>query len=174
MYARRAADQADTDVTEARDDSLLAGTVSRLAHRPGPAAQPAASRVLAPQPESVGDARDFTRATLRGWGLAAVSDDAELVVSELVTNALRHGLPGAGAPVAADGGPVIGLWLMIQAPHLICMVSDPSRELPRRRSSGPLDATGRGLCVIESCSSRWGWSPLDAGGKVVWALLPGD
>jgi hypothetical protein len=45
--------------------------------------------MLAPHPESVGDARDFTRATLRGWGLAGVSDDAELVVSELVTNAPR-------------------------------------------------------------------------------------
>jgi anti-sigma regulatory factor (Ser/Thr protein kinase) len=71
--------------------------------------------VLAPQPESVGDARDFTRATLRGWGPAAVSEDAELVVSELATNALRHGLSGSVAPGADGSGPVIGLGLMIQA-----------------------------------------------------------
>jgi len=172
MIARRAAEQADTDVTEAHHDSPLAGIASRPAHRREPAAQPAASCALAALPESVGDAREFTRATLRGWGLAAVSDDAELVVSELVTNALRHGLSGSGAPSADGSGPVIGLRLMIQAPHLVCMVTDPSREIPLRRDSDRLEATGRGLCVIESCSSRWGWCLLDTGGKVVWALLP--
>src|SRR5215467_8527869 len=95
--------------------------------------------------------------------MAAVSDDAELVVSELVTNALRHGLCGSGAPGPDGGGQVVGLRLMIQAPHLICMVTDPSREIPLRRDSDLLDATGRGLCVIESCSSRWGWRLLDGG-----------
>lgn len=173
MIARRAAEQAGTDVAEAQHGNSLAGTVSRPAHRRRPAAQPAASRMLAPHPESVGDAREFTRATLRAWGLAAVSDDAELVVSELVTNALRHGLSGSGAPGRDGSGPVIGLRLMIKTPHLICMVTDPSREMPRRRDSDLLDATGRGLCVIESCSSGWDWCPLDAGGKAVWALLPG-
>jgi len=172
MTTRRAADQGDTDVTEAHRDIVLAGIASRPGRRRGPVAQPAASRVLAPQPESVRDARDFTRATLRRWGMAAVSDDAELVVSELVTNALRHGLCGSGAPGPDGGGPVVGLRLMFQAPHLICMVTDPSREIPLRRDSDLLDATGRGLCVIESCSSRWGWRLLDGGGKVVWALLP--
>ena len=173
MIARRAAVQADTDVTDAHHDSFLAGTAFRPAHRRGPGAQPAASRVLAPHPESVRDARDFTRATLCGWGMAAVCDDAELVVSELVTNALRHGLSGSGAPGPYGSGPVIGLRLMIQAPHLLCMVTDPSREIPLRRDPDLLDATGRGLCVIESCSFRWGWRLLDEGGKVVWVLLPG-
>lgn len=168
MIARRAA-----DVTETHHDSLLAGTASRPAHRRGPTAQPAASRALAPRPESVKDAREFTRSTLCGWGLAAVSDDAELVVSELVTNALRHGLSGSGAPGPGDSEPVIGLRLVIQAPHVLCMVTDPSREIPLRRDPDLLDATGRGLCVIESCSRRWGWRPLDDGGKTVWALLPG-
>lgn len=173
MIARRAADQADAGVTEAHHDSVFAGTAFRPAHRRGPGPRPAASRVFAPHAESVRDAREFTRATLRGWGMAAVCDDAELVVSELVTNALRHGLCGPGAPGADGSGPVIGLRLMIQAPHLLCMVTDPSREIPLRRDSDLLDTTGRGLCVIESCSSRWGWRPLDGGGKVVWALLPG-
>jgi hypothetical protein len=53
------------------------------------------------------------------------------------------------------------------------MVTDPSRESPPRRDPGPLDATGRGLHVIDSCSRRWGWRLLDGRGKVVWALLPG-
>jgi hypothetical protein len=84
-----------------------------------------------------------------------------------------HGLSGPGVPDPDGSGPVIGLRLMIQAPHLLCMVTDPGREVPLRRDSGLLDVTGRGLCVIESCSSRRGWRPLDGGGKVVWALLPG-
>jgi hypothetical protein len=172
MIARRAADQVDTGITEARHDSLLAGTAFRPAAR-GPGPRPAAGRAFAPHPESVRDARDFTRATLRGWGMGAVCDEAELVVSELVTNALRHGLPGPDEAGADDRRPVIGLRLMIQAPNLLCMVTDPSRAIPLCRDSGPLDDTGRGLCVIDSCSSRWGWWLLDGGGKVVWAVLPG-
>ena len=172
MIARRAADQVDTGVIEAHHDSVLAGTAFRPAHRRGPGPRPAASRVFAPDPESVRDARDFTRATLRGWGMDAACDEAELVVSEMVTNALRHGLSGPGAAGADGSEPVIGLRLMIREPHLLCLVTDPSRAIPLCRDPGPLDATGRGLCVIESCSSRWGWWLPDGGGKVVWALLP--
>jgi anti-sigma regulatory factor (Ser/Thr protein kinase) len=167
MTAHRAAAQAEADVTRAHHDCLLAGTVPRQARRRGQSAQPAACRALLPQPESVKLARDFTRVTLRSWGLSALSDDAELVVSELVTNALRHAVRGPDSDK-----PAITLRLLAQAPYLMCMVSDPSREIPLRRESGPEDPTGRGLQVIESCSSRWGWHLLDEGGKVVWALLP--
>src|SRR5487761_1312577 len=172
MTAHRAAAQADAEVTRAHHDCLLAGTVPRQARRrgqpgrPRQPGQPEASRTLARRPESVKAAREFTRATLRVWGMTAVADDAELVVSELVTNALRHAAAGPG------GDPVIRLRLLAHAPYLMCMVSDPSREIPLRRESGPEDPTGRGLLVIESCSSRWGWHLLDEGGKVVWALLP--
>jgi anti-sigma regulatory factor (Ser/Thr protein kinase) len=167
MTAHRAAAQAETDVTRAHFDCLLAGTVPRQGRRRRQSAQPAASHSLPPRPESVKFARDFTRVTLRSWGLTAVSDDAELVVSELVTNALRHAVRGPDSDK-----PAITLRLLAQAPYLMCMVSDPSREIPLRRESGPDDPTGRGLQVIESCSSQWGWHLLDDGGKVVWALLP--
>jgi two-component sensor histidine kinase len=99
--------------------------------------------------------------------MSALSEDAVLVVSELVTNALRYGAPGRGGDE-----PVIRLRLLAQPPYLMCMVTDPSREIPLRKESGTQDATGRGLHVIESCSSQWGWHLLDDGGKVVWALLP--
>ena|SRR5487761_87494 len=167
MTAHRAAAQAEADVTRAHHDCLFAGTVPEQARRRGQSSQPAASRTLLPRPESVKFARDFTRITLRSWGMTAVSDDAELVVSELVTNALRHAASGRGSD-----RPTITLRLLAQAPYLMCMVTDPSREIPLRRESGPEDPTGRGLQVIESCSSRWGWHLLDGGGKVVWALLP--
>ena len=193
MTPHRAAAQAETDVTRAHYECLLGGNLPRQAHRRGQVPQPDASRALAPRPESVKTARDFTRTTLDRWGMTAIADDAELVVSELVTNALRHGMsgsgsvpgprlapgpgsvPGSGAvpgPGPGPANPVIRLRLLAQAPYLMCMVADPTREIPLRRESGSGDATGRGLHVIESCCSRWGWHLLDEGGKVVWALLP--
>ncbi len=121
--------------------------------------QPAATCGLAPRPESAKAARDFTRLRLRDWRMARLSDVAELVVSELVTNA--------------------------------CMVTDPNTAGPVRINSHMGAEGGRGLQVVESCSVRWGWRPLDrplgedgpakpgparsagsgGAGKVVWALL---
>jgi hypothetical protein len=187
MTAHRAAAQAETEVTRAQLECLLGGTVPRQARRRGHVRQPEACRALAPRPESVAVAREFTRVVLSAWGMTAVSDDAELVVSELVTNALRHAMSGSAVSSGSGSGsgtgsgsgagsgtdePVIRLRLLAHAPYLMIMVADPSREIPLRRESGPDEATGRGLHVIESCSSRWGWHLLDEGGKVVWALLP--
>jgi anti-sigma regulatory factor (Ser/Thr protein kinase) len=173
MTAHRASTGTGTEARRARRDCLLTGAVASQTRayqqplwppREYPAAgQPAASRDLAARPEAVGTARDFTRYTLDGWGLQELTDDAVLVVSELVTNALQH---------AAPGGTVIKLRLLAQPPYLMCMVTDPGRDIPLRRQAGPADDSGRGLQVIESCCSRWGWHLLDEGGKVVWALLP--
>lgn len=131
-------------------------------------AQPSATCQLGPRPESVKTGRDFTRSTLRDWGMAALTDLAELVVSELVTNALRHGVPTARKLV---GERCIRLRLLAQAPFVMCMVSDPGSGIPVLRESGPTAESGRGLNVVESCCVRWGWHLLDEGGKVVWALL---
>jgi anti-sigma regulatory factor (Ser/Thr protein kinase) len=173
MTAHRASTGTGIEARRARRDCLLASAVPSPTrpYRPPPrppqeypaAGQPAASRELAAHPEAVRTARDFTRYTLGGWGLQELIDDAVLVVSELVTNAQRH---------AAPGGTVIKLRLLAQPPYLMCMVTDPSRDIPLRRQAGPADGSGRGLQVIESCCSRWGWHLLDEGGKVVWALLP--
>jgi hypothetical protein len=146
--------------------------------------QPAAACGLAGRPESAKAARDFTRLTLREWRMARLSDVAELVVSELVTNALRHSLlSGRWMP----GEHPIRLRLLLQNPYLMCMVTDPDSAGPVRIDSHSGAESGRGLQVVESCSARWGWQPLDAGapdagavdgrgraggvGKVVWALL---
>ncbi len=133
-----------------------------------PAAQPSATCQLQPRPESVKAGRDFTRATLLDWDLSALTDLAELVVSELVTNALRHGVPSARKLVSEH---CIRLRLLAQAPFVMCMVTDPGHDIPVLRESGPTCESGRGLNVVESCSVRWGWHLLDEGGKVVWALL---
>jgi anti-sigma regulatory factor (Ser/Thr protein kinase) len=126
------------------------------------------TRELAPGLESVKASRVFTRMTLRRWEMAEVSDAAELVVSELVTNALRHGLLSARR--MPEEHP-IRLRLLRQAPYLMCLVTDPGSDVPIRRDSDTCSETGRGLHVVESCSLRWGWQPLDDAGKVVWALM---
>jgi hypothetical protein len=145
-----------------------------------PPAQPSAACPLGARPESVKTGRDFTRATLLDWDLSALTDPAELVVSELVTNALRHGVPSARRLVSEHrltsehcltSEPCIRLRLLAQAPFVMCMVTDPGHEIPVLRESGPTCESGRGLNVVDSCSVRWGWHLLDEGGKVVWALL---
>jgi anti-sigma regulatory factor (Ser/Thr protein kinase) len=141
--------------------------------------QPAAACELAGKPESARTARDFTRLTLREWHMARLSDVAELVVSELVTNALRHGLLSTRW---MPGEHPIRLRLLRQNPYLMCMVTDPDSAGPVRIDSDNGAEGGRGLQVVESCSVRWGWQLLDARavgsrgpaggvGKVVWALL---
>ena len=135
------------------------------------ASQPSATCGLWPVAESVKTGRDFTRAVLSDWGLMDLADTAGLVVSELVTNALRHGVP-AGPPVTSECP--IRLRLLGQAPYVMCMVTDPGTGIPVLREPGPCAETGRGLNVVESGCVRWGWHLLDEGGKVVWALLHPD
>lgn len=132
------------------------------------AQQPAATSAFPPQPESARRAREFTRITLQDWGMARQIDLAELVVSELVTNSLRHGLLSARW---MPGEHPIGLTLLRLDPYLMCMVTDPGGQCPVRIESCASAESGRGLQVVESCSVRWGWEPVTDEGKVVWALL---
>lgn len=144
---------------------LAAGPASGL---PAAAAQAAATWAFHARPEAVRAGRDSARAALREWGMAALTDLAELVVSELVTNALRHGVPSARRITQECP---IRLRLLAQVPFLMCMVMDPGVGIPVLREQGAAAENGRGLTVVESCSVRWGWHLLDEGGKVVWALL---
>jgi anti-sigma regulatory factor (Ser/Thr protein kinase) len=122
---------------------------------------------LQPDPESVTDARHFTTATLESWGLDALCDDVALVVSELVTNALRHSLP----PRLAEAPGPIRLRLQHETSFVLCGVLDTGSEAPRRREPDFIAETGRGLHIVESFSATWGWTPLEDGGKIVWALF---
>lgn len=132
------------------------------------AEQPTATCALPPQPESARRAREFTRITLQDWGMTDRVDVAELVVSELVTNSLRHGLLSAQW---MPGEHPIGLTILRLDPYLMCLVTDPDLTCPRRIDSCAGAEGGRGLQVVEACSVRWGWEPIAGDGKVVWALL---
>ena len=126
-----------------------------------------ATRALSLEHGSVRRARDFTHATLRRWGLASLSDDIGVVVSELLTNALRHACKDGGC----DGGWPIRLGLLCPGSCLLCAVGDPSAEIPVMREPDYLAETGRGLHVVASLSDSWGWTVPGQDGKVVWALF---
>ncbi len=113
-------------------------------------------------------ARDFTSATLGSWGLSRLTDDAVVIVSELVTNAVRHGMSERSR--SADERPV-KLSLVRNGRFVVCIVTDPSSEDPTVLSPDDACETGRGLQLIEALSEAWGWSPLPGMGKAVWAAL---
>jgi len=117
---------------------------------------------------SVRVAREFTLATLYRWGLAGRSEDIAIVVSELLTNALRHALPADGDPQPRRA---IRLGMIHHEPSVLCAVADPGRTPPVLRAPGTLAETGRGLQIIGALSDRWGYTPLSDTGKVVWATF---
>ncbi|MFF4650276.1 SpoIIE family protein phosphatase [Streptomyces sp. NPDC001380] len=106
----------------------------------------------------VARARTLVRDQLAAWRLDGLADTAQLLVSELVTNALR---------VARDS---VQLQL-IQVDKLLVEVSDDDHNLPSLEPSGHLDEDGRGLSLVSQLSSRWG-TARKAVGKVVWFELP--
>ncbi len=137
-----------------------------------------ASCALPARYEAVGGARKFTRTTLTSWDLGDHFDDVALVVSELVTNALRHALPTDTSRERQDTS--VRLHLMRWTSRLVCAVRDPSRKGPVTGEAPDSAESGRGLFLVESFSDSWGWhpSPVPAGdkaadglGKVVWALF---
>jgi anti-sigma regulatory factor (Ser/Thr protein kinase) len=112
-------------------------------------------------------AREFTRHVLLSWGLLVLCEDATIVVSELVTNALRHGARGTD-DVGLDG---IELVLCRRADLVACAVVDPGTEPPLLMAPDPAAETGRGLHVVEALSTAWGWTRLGGQRKAVWATL---
>jgi anti-sigma regulatory factor (Ser/Thr protein kinase) len=111
-------------------------------------------------------AREFTTATLARWGIAERSDDIVVVVSELLTNAVRHARPAGNW-----GGQPIRLGLLQPGPCVLCAVADPSEHVPTIREPVGFDESGRGLHVVGSLSDDWGWTAPNARGKVVWAMF---
>jgi anti-sigma regulatory factor (Ser/Thr protein kinase) len=132
----------------------------------------AASCALPARFEAVRDARQFTRRTLDQWDLGDRFDDVCLVVSELVTNALRHAVPGTPRTRGQDAP--VRLHLMRWTERLVCAVRDPSNDSPVAREADDFSAeSGRGLFLVDSFCDSWGWHPLAGtlSGKVVWALF---
>jgi Histidine kinase-like ATPase domain len=120
-------------------------------------------------PGSISAARRFASLTLRRWGVADREPDIAVVVSELLSNAVRHGLQ-----TLESGGRSrpIRLGLLHAGPSVMCAVADPSDQPPVPREPCWLDESGRGLHVIASLSDLWGCcSAPGEPGKVVWACF---
>ncbi|WP_327352192.1 ATP-binding SpoIIE family protein phosphatase [Streptomyces sp. NBC_01304] len=114
-----------------------------------------ASWRLALDPQEVGRARQLVCEQLAAWGLSAVSETVELLVSELVTNAVRH---------AHSRHVELRL---VRSDALLGEVEDDDHTLPTLRSAGPADEFGRGLRVVSSLAREWGASRTGEG-KSVW------
>lgn len=121
---------------------------------------------LGPLPGAVPCARAHTQQVLWEWGHAELSDDAGLVVSELVTNAIT-----ASCDLAPQSVSPVRLWLACDTELVLILVGDASSRPPLQVDAGPDVDHGRGLRLVEAMSNRWGWYPAQAAGtvKVVWA-----
>lgn len=146
-----------------------------LSPQPGPRGWTCLPRLATRTPgvdaQPVRAARDFAVATLRRWGATRCCEDIGIVVSELVTNAVRHALPDSGEPQPASP---IRLGLLQPGPCVLCAVADPSRRVPVVKQADVLAESGRGLRVIGGLADTWGYTTPSATGKVVWAVFSTD
>ncbi|WP_169813883.1 ATP-binding protein [Actinomadura kijaniata] len=123
------------------------------------------SLVVAAMPEAVRTARDFTARWFLAQGFSGcVTDAARLVVTELVTNAYRHG---------SGPGDKIFVRLHRAGSRAVVEVGDGSDAWPVVRPFGLDEVDGRGLAMVEIMAESWGVAPLADGGKIVHAVLRG-
>jgi serine phosphatase RsbU (regulator of sigma subunit)/anti-sigma regulatory factor (Ser/Thr protein kinase) len=109
---------------------------------------------LAPHPQTAGQARRLTRRTLYRWGLEDMLETTELLVSEVVANAVRY----ANRPITLR---------LLRTDVLRCEVGDDSPLVPRMRHALLSDEGGRGLFLVDQLAQRWGATRLSTG-KLVW------
>ncbi|MFE5888056.1 SpoIIE family protein phosphatase [Streptomyces sp. NPDC056462] len=106
-------------------------------------------------PAAVADLRARATRQVTDWGFAELAMTTELVVSELVTNAIRYAEP----PIRLR---------LLRDTRLTCEVADGSSTAPRLRHARSMDEGGRGLFLVAQLSHRWG-ARYTAGGKIIWA-----
>jgi serine phosphatase RsbU (regulator of sigma subunit)/anti-sigma regulatory factor (Ser/Thr protein kinase) len=112
---------------------------------------------LEPEDAAPGRARRLARRALERWGMEDMTDSVELLVSEVVTNAVRY----ATRPVSLR---------LLRTDVLRCEVGDDVPQLPRLRQARATDEGGRGLYLVNRLARRWGATRLSTG-KVVWFEL---
>jgi anti-sigma regulatory factor (Ser/Thr protein kinase) len=122
-------------------------------------------------------ARGFVSVTLNSWGLDALTDVIELLVSELSTNVVRASMNPDGTVRYDDDGKLPLLWIRLLFDHerLMLEVWDTlpaSLGAPVARHPDPDEESGRGLEIIEMLAEDWGWETVPGwAGKKVWAIL---
>ena len=138
---------------EERDDIAL--LIARLRRLPDDSFS---AWTLDPEPVSVSEARYHIGQALKEWGLDELTDTTQLLVSELVTNALKYAAGEITVRLVREG-------------TLVCEVLDDSAAVPRLRHASNDDESGRGLHVVSQLAQRWGIRRT-ATGKVVWCEQP--
>lgn len=130
---------------------------------------------LGPLPSAVPCARLHSKQVVWEWGLQALADSTELIVSELVTNGIRAsgGLTGSRyGGHWTPGAPPLRLWLHGQQRQIAIQVWDANDQAPTRQATDVGADGGRGLLLVESLSTAWGsYRPSASSGKVVWAVV---
>ncbi len=112
-------------------------------------------------PSAVSCARWHAKQVLWEWGLAELSDTVELLVSEIVTNAIH-----ASQPLAP-----VRLWLLSDKERVLVLVWDTNPQPPVRMDANEQAECGRGLLLVETLSEQWAtYATPDIGGKVVWCI----
>jgi anti-sigma regulatory factor (Ser/Thr protein kinase) len=135
----------------AEPDSGAGTAIHRWAH--------VSSLPLAALETAPGCGRGHARNVLREWNLSHLADDAVLLISELLTNAVRQ--PGNS----------VCLRLLADREQLIIEAWDQSPDAPQPRRASDGDQSGRGLAVVQGLAHRWGSQRINPGWKVVWAEL---
>ncbi|NUS11117.1 MAG: ATP-binding protein, partial [Streptomyces sp.] len=103
-------------------------------------------------------ARGLAARQLAAWGAAEEAPTTQLIVSELLTNAIRYGSP----PLTLR---------LIRSDRLVCEVTDASSTSPHLRHAGGLDEGGRGLFLVAELAETWG-TRYGPQGKTIWAEQP--
>ncbi|UUN25093.1 SpoIIE family protein phosphatase/ATP-binding protein [Streptomyces sp. FIT100] len=111
-----------------------------------------------PDPSAVAGMRAKAVETLEGWGLSEQSFAIELILSELLTNAIRYGT----APIRVR---------LLHDQTVTCEVADGSSTSPHLRYAATTDEGGRGLFLVAQMAERWG-TRYTPDGKIIWAELP--
>ena len=117
-------------------------------------------------------ARLHARQVLWEWGIGNLGDSAELLVTELITNAVR-------ASREAGRVSAVRLWLLSDSAQILILVWDASPRPPVLTDASDEAEHGRGLMLVDAVSEQWGWySREDSDGKFVWAItrlcIPGS
>ncbi|WP_427164880.1 SpoIIE family protein phosphatase [Streptomyces sp. C1-1] len=148
----------DEVMRKVRPDPPTDDIVLLLARTSGLGADRVRTWQLPADPAAVAGARRMASEQLTAWGLAELDFSTELIVSELVTNAIRYG----SEPIELR---------LIRADVLICEVSDSSSTAPHLRRARVFDEGGRGLLLVAQVAERWG-SRHTSTGKTIWAEQP--
>lgn len=128
-------------------------------------------------PSAVPCARLNAKQVLWEWGLEALAEAVELIVSELVTNGVQVSEGMIGCRYLGrwiPGVPPVRIWLCSDRRNVLVQVWDGNERRPERKEADLEAVGGRGLLLVEALSAEWGtYTPERSTGKVVWALVAG-